>query len=244
MAKSPPIVDDPCISMHKCLPMLNVEVYNFVKGTMRRLEIELELKERLRGFTLIDFSNNRFYGRIPDAVGVLNGLLVLSLSHYNLTGPIPSSFGSMAAIESLDLSWNKLGGRIPFQLTNLTVLAVLILSQNNLIGHISHGNQFDTFDNDSYSGNLALCGVPLSRKCGDDKGPKPPRPVFVEDEGSAIPFIWKLAMMGYGCGLVLGLSMEYIVFTTGRPRWFVRTIKREWQKNVTRWIRRNGGRRN
>ncbi|XP_022717767.1 receptor-like protein 12 [Durio zibethinus] len=204
-------------------------IANFVKVTMKRLEIELQLEKTLPGFTLIDFSNNRFSGRIPDALGELHALLVLNLSHNNLNGSIPSSFRSMAAIESLDLSWNKLSGRIPSQLTNLTFLEVLNLSQNNLIGPIPHGKQFDTFDNDSYSGNLALCGLPLSKKCGNGDGPKPPTPVFVEDEGSAIPFIWELAMMGYGCGLVLGLSMGYIVFTTGRPWWFVRTIERDWQ---------------
>ncbi|XP_022717772.1 receptor like protein 30-like [Durio zibethinus] len=202
---------------------------NFVKVRMTKLEIELQLEKTLSGFTLIDFSNNRFSGRIPDALGELDALLVLNLSHNNLNDSIPSSFGSMAAIESLDLPWNKLGGRIPSQLTNLTFLEVLNLSQNNLIGPIPQGKQFDTFDNDSYSGNLALCGLPLSKKCGNGEGPKPPTPAFVEDEGSAIPFIWELAMMGYGCGLVLGLRVGYIVFTTGRPWWFVRTIERDWR---------------
>ncbi|XP_022717768.1 receptor-like protein 12, partial [Durio zibethinus] len=216
---TPAITCPPSEPYGKCRPrtFASIGFDSFVKLTMKRLEIELQLEKTLPGFTLIDFSNNRFSGRIPDALGELHALLVLNLSHNNLNGSIPSSFGSMEAIESLDLSWNKLGGRIPTQLTNLTFLEVLNLSQNNLIGPIPHGNQFDTFENDSYSGNLALCGLPLSKKCGDAKGPKPLTTVFVEDEGSAIPFIWDLAMMGYGCGLVLGLSMGYIVFTTGRP---------------------------
>ncbi|MBA0673667.1 hypothetical protein Goklo_029139, partial [Gossypium klotzschianum] len=40
-----------------------------------------------------------------------------------------------------------------------------------------------------------------------------------EDKGNGIAFIWKIAMMGYGCGTVLGISMAYIVFTTGIPQW-------------------------
>ncbi|XP_022764184.1 brassinosteroid LRR receptor kinase BRL2-like [Durio zibethinus] len=113
----------------------------------------------------MDFSNNLFGGQIPEELGELISLQMLIFSHNNFTGPIPPSLGPKVALESLDPSSNKLGGRIPSQLTNLTFLAVLNLSENNLIGPIPHGNQFDTFDNDSYSGNLGLCGLPLSKQC-------------------------------------------------------------------------------
>ncbi|XP_022717775.1 receptor-like protein 12 [Durio zibethinus] len=213
-----------------------------VNVTMKRLEIELV--KTLAIFIAMDFSNNLFCGQIPEALGELISLQMLNFSHNNFTGSIPPSLGNLVALESLDLSSNKLGGGIPSQLTNLTFLAVLNLSENNLVGPIPHGNQFGTFDNDSYSGNLGLCGLPLSEKCGNEEKRKPPAPKFKEDEDSAIPFIWKLAMMGYGCGLMLGLSSGYIVFTTGRPWWFVRMVERDWQKNVTKWIRSNKGRRN
>ncbi|EOY20415.1 Receptor like protein 27 [Theobroma cacao] len=185
-------------------------------------KMEMELAETLTIFTSIDFSSNLFCGQIPKEVGELISLQTLNLSNNNLTGPIPPSFGNMMALESLDLSSNKLGGRIPSQLTNLTFLEVLNLSQNDLVGPIPHGNQFGTFENDSYSNNLGLCGFPLSKQCGNNEEPKPPVPTRKEDEGSEIAFIWKVVMMGYGCGVVLGLSMGYIVFTTGRPWWFVR----------------------
>ncbi|KAH1120794.1 hypothetical protein J1N35_003954 [Gossypium stocksii] len=150
----------------------------------------------------------------------------------------------MAALESLDLSSNKLGGTIPSELTKLTFLAVLNLSQNNFFGPIPVGNQFNTFDIDSYAGNLDLCGFPLSKKCGSEEERKPQTPKLVEDEDSAIPFIWQLAMMGYGCGVVLGLSTGYIVFTTGRAWRLVRMVERDWQRNFTRWVRRIGRKRN
>ncbi|GMJ15299.1 hypothetical protein HRI_005199100 [Hibiscus trionum] len=63
---------------------------------------------------------------------------------------------------------------------------------------------------------------------------------MVGDEVSAMAFIWKPVIMGYGCGVVLGLSTEYIVFTTGRPWWFVRMVERDWQRNFKRWIHRIG----
>ncbi|TYH86640.1 hypothetical protein ES332_D01G058500v1 [Gossypium tomentosum] len=217
---------------------------NYVKVTMKRLEIELDLDKSLTDFTLIDFSNNRFSGRIPEAFGELHALLVLNLSHNRLNDTLPPSLANMAALESLDLSSNKLGGRIPSELTKLTFLEVLNLSQNNFFGPIPVGHQFNTFNIDSYAGNLGLCGFPLSKKCGSEEERKPPTPKLVEDEGSAIPFIWELVMMGYGCGVVLGLSTGYIVFTTGRPWWLVRMVERDWQRNFTRWARRIGRKRN
>ncbi|KAK8985588.1 hypothetical protein V6N11_068837 [Hibiscus sabdariffa] len=189
---------------------------NFVEVTMKRLEMELDLEKSLTGFTLVDFSSNRLDGRIPEVLAEFHALLVLNLSHNSLTGPLPPSLGSMAELESLDLSSNKLGGRIPSELTKLTFLEVLNLSHNKFVGPIPVGNQFNTFDNDSYIGNLDLCGFPVSKKCGNDEEPNPPTSKLAEDEDSTMAF-WKILMMGYGCGVVLGLSTGYIVFTTGRP---------------------------
>ncbi|XP_017979775.1 PREDICTED: receptor like protein 30-like [Theobroma cacao] len=216
--------------------------YYSVNVTTKRLEIELVKTFAI--YTFMDFSNNLFCGQIPEELGELISLQGLNLSNNNLTGPISPSIGNMIALESLDLSSNRLDGRIPSQLTNLTFLEVLNLSQNDLVGPIPKGKQFDTFENDSYSGNLGLCGFPLSKKCGNEEEPKPPVPMLEEDEGSELAFIWKVVMMGYGCGVVLGLSMGYIVFTTGRPWWFVRMVERDWQNTVTKWIRKNRGGRN
>ncbi|TYJ39209.1 hypothetical protein E1A91_A04G050800v1 [Gossypium mustelinum] len=174
--------------------------------TMKGLDFKLE--RILTSFTVIDFSSNH-----PKQVGELNSLIVLNFSHNSLAGNIPPSLGKMTALESLDLLSNKLQGRISVQLTDLTNLGALNLSHNNLEGQIPLANHFDTFSNDSFDGNSGLCGFPLSKKCGNNQELESP-PSTVADE-SETTLVWKIAAMGYGSGLMLGLSMGYIVFTTG-----------------------------
>ncbi|XP_022717336.1 receptor-like protein 12 isoform X1 [Durio zibethinus] len=205
--------------------------------------LELQFIDILTTFTAIDFSSNRFAGQIPEVLGELHSLLVLNLSHNSLTGSIPSVLGNLSALESLDLSSNKLQGRIPQELVNMIFLEVLNLSQNHFVGQIPQGNQFGTFSNDSYIGNLGLCGLPLSKKCDDDQNSETHPIKFDEDDDTTRELNWKFSiLMGYGCGLVLGLSMGYIVFTTGKPWWFIRIIERVLQKYVTGKNRRRQGR--
>ena len=47
-------------------------------------------------------------------------------------------------------------------------------SLNLLVGLIPQGKQFNTFTNASCSGNLGLCGLPLTKTCGNDEGQQPP----------------------------------------------------------------------
>ncbi|GKV49182.1 hypothetical protein SLEP1_g55945 [Rubroshorea leprosula] len=203
-----------------------------VKGFKRKLVRILEI------FTTIDFSSNQFHGPIPEELGELNLLRGLNLSHNSLTRQIPSSLGKLAELESLDLSSNKLEGGIPEQLTNLTFLSVLHLSHNKLVGHIPEGKQFSTFSNDSYIGNSGLCGFPLTKNCHEEEEPGAP-PKFDEEDESATLFEWKFALAGYGCGLVLGLSLGYIAFTTGKPWWVVKKVEKYQQKLIGRCNQRH-----
>ena len=220
---------------YRMQPYLLLEYQGSVIIAMKGYELDLE--KILTILTIIDMSRNNFYGKIPEVLGTLNSLIVLNLSHNRLTGHIPSSLANLSALESLDLSSNMLTGEIPIQFTSLTFLAVLNLSHNMLIGPIPQGKQFDTFQNVSYDGNLGLCGFPLSMKCGTNETPLPS--LFQEDNDSmfASGFGWKAVLMGYGCGLMFGLSMGYIALETGKPEWLVRFVNEVKRKLKTR--RRN-----
>ncbi|KAL7249109.1 hypothetical protein ACSBR1_011302 [Camellia fascicularis] len=143
---------------------------------------------------------NNFQGDILKSIAKLNSLQGLNLSHNNLTGHIPTSLGNLTNLESLDLSLNKLVGEISWQLTSLMFHEVLNLSDNQLAGSILQGRQFNTFGNDSYSGNLTLCGIPLSKKCKELQ-PLPPPPTFQQGENpdKSSRFSWQVVVMGYGC---------------------------------------------
>ncbi|KAK9280376.1 hypothetical protein L1049_014065 [Liquidambar formosana] len=214
-----------------------------VMVTMKGLNIELQ--KILTIFITIDMSSNRFQGEIPKSIGKLTSLIVLNFSHNNLTGHILSSLENLKELESLDLSSNNLTGEIPSQLTSLTFLSFLNFSQNHLVGHIPQGNQFNTFQSDSYNGNLGLCGAPLLKKCSDDKAPPT---LFKEDNdtGLASGFKWKAVFIGYGCGMIFGLAIGYLIFLTGKPEWLVRMVEGKHYKKVKKSRRsapRRGGRR-
>ncbi|XP_052198403.1 receptor-like protein Cf-9 homolog [Diospyros lotus] len=209
----------------------------------------LEMERVLTIFIAIDLSRNKFEGEIPEIIGKLTSVRGLNLSHNSLTGRIPKSLGKLTKIEWLDLSSNKLVGEIPKQLTALNSLGVLNLSHNQLAGRIPQGPQFDTFSNDSYVGNLGLCGRPMSKSCSN---PDAPQPAKEKDSQSSDGFDWGVILSGYGCGLVLGLVIGYLMFSTGKPRGVMRMIEgaenkcREWQKKKSqgqgRKCRRNYGR--
>ncbi|KAL7249974.1 hypothetical protein ACSBR1_012041 [Camellia fascicularis] len=126
------------------------------------------------GVVVVDLSNNKFKGKIPNALGSLCGLKVLNVSNKNLIGKIPSSLANLTKLESLDLPGNLLSGEIPPQLSQLTFLEFLNVSYNHLTGPMPRGKQFDTFENYSYLGNSGLCGKPLLKSCGNLEASTPP----------------------------------------------------------------------
>ncbi|KAG2391070.1 Receptor like protein [Vigna angularis] len=181
----------------------------------------MELTRILTVFTTIDLSNNMFEGEIPTVIGELHSLKGLNLSHNRITGIIPLSMGNLSNLEWLDLSWNQLKGEIPMALTNLNFLAVLNLSQNQFEGMIPKGGQFNTFENDSYVGNLMLCGIPLSKSCKEDKEKSPYSTLDKEESG----FGWKSVIVGYACGMIFGIILGCNIFFLGKPQMLTRLVE-------------------
>ncbi|WMV57464.1 hypothetical protein MTR67_050849 [Solanum verrucosum] len=167
----------------------------------------------------------------------------IDLSSNKFEGHIPSSLGDLIALRVLNLSHNRLQGEIPQQLVALTFLSFLNLSHNHLQGCIPQGHQFDTFQNNSYEGNDGLQGFPVSKGCGSNWTPETNnRDYESDDEESNSEFLndfWKAALMGYGSGLCIGVSIIYIMISTGNLKWLATILEKLDHKIIMRQIRKN-----
>ncbi|KAF3454492.1 hypothetical protein FNV43_RR04939 [Rhamnella rubrinervis] len=196
-------------------------VYKYSTSMMSK-GLDMDLTTVLMFFTSIDLSNNKFDGEIPSSIGDLRSLIVLNLSSNSFTGTIPSSLGNLRDLESLDLSKNKLIGGIPQQLENLTFLEYLNMSQNQLTGPIPQGGQMETFSYSSFDGNPGLCGLQLSKKCENTDAPISFHSNEEESE-SENGFTWKVVVLGYGCGLLVGLIFGHVTLSR-RSYWIWRSF--------------------
>uniref|UniRef100_A0A804RKC2 non-specific serine/threonine protein kinase n=1 Tax=Zea mays TaxID=4577 RepID=A0A804RKC2_MAIZE len=188
-------------------------------GPFYQYSIELTYKGILMTFermlttvTLIDFSNNRLEGTIPEALGSLVSLRILNLSHNTFTGKIPAQLGSIKDLESLDLSCNQLSGEIPQELTNLTFLEIMNLSNNNLVGRVPQSRQFSTFDISSFGGNPGLCGLPLLElPCGSSLSPYTPSAQLVHRSSthSVDVVLFLFIGLGFGVGFAAAIVVEW-----------------------------------
>ena len=82
----------------------------------------------------------------------------------------------------------------------------------------------------SFDGNPGLCGSPLSRACESSEASPPT--LSSSKQGSTSEFDWKIILMGYGSGLVIGFSIGYSL-TSWKHEWFVKTFEK-WQRKWTR----------
>ncbi|PPS05837.1 hypothetical protein GOBAR_AA14826 [Gossypium barbadense] len=195
--------------------------------------IELFYEKILTPLTCLDLSNNSFHERIPEEIQMLRSLRVMNLSNNGFSGEIPLAFQNLKDLESLDLSQNKLSGKIPPQLTTLTFLEALNLSYNPLEGIIPQGNQFSTFSNDSYRGNPKLCGLQLSKKCNEVGLLVPAAPGEEKQSWLYAMSTWKIVLIGYGSGFVVGLCIGYTVLNELGNKW-VDKFKKQGKRNKKR----------
>ncbi|XP_062081193.1 receptor-like protein 36 [Humulus lupulus] len=197
--------------------------YEISSLTIKGYYAELEKIQTM--LIVIDFSRNNFTGEIPELLGKLNSLKGLNFSHNKISDSIPPSLGNLTNLEWLDLSSNKLVGKIPSQLAaNLNQLQFLNLSVNELDGLIPRSRQFDTFTNDSYKKNLGLCGFPISESCNETTTHQFQQE---DDEEHVNGFDWKIVLMEFGSGMVIGISMGYMFLSDKIIDGLVKTVKGE-----------------
>ncbi|XP_031278900.1 receptor-like protein 9DC3 [Pistacia vera] len=236
----------------------------FAKGSPLRTfninenELEGPIPQSLVNCTMLqvlDIGNNKVNDTFPYWLESLPELQVLVLHSNQFYGSIwgcSKTKHYFPKLKVFDLSNNKFGGPLSARyfenlnamkdLANLNFLGVPNLSQNQLTGPIPRLPHFDTFGNTSYAGNLGLCGFPLSKECKSDETLQPPSKLE-DDVESSIGFGWKAVLMGYGCGMVFGLIMGYLVFSTGKPHWIVSIVEGEHRRKGRRSNKKRGGRR-
>ncbi|KAK1406997.1 hypothetical protein QVD17_38607 [Tagetes erecta] len=202
--------------MEYLIDLAGIASYHFrysIKLTIKG--VKREYVKFLNIFTAIDLSCNNFEGQIPQSLQDLHGLEYLNLSSNRFTGHILPSLGNLKSLESLDLSQNNLSGQIPEQLLQLGFLAMFNVSFNHLDGRIPQGEQFNTFENNSYMGNPRLCGKPLSDECKYSKVSSTISPTSNDEYESLKPIDridWMVISIGLGSGLVIGVVIGNFVY--------------------------------
>ncbi|KAK4361481.1 hypothetical protein RND71_020433 [Anisodus tanguticus] len=111
-------------------------------------------------------------------------------SFSNCESPIPSDVSGFQSLKSLRLPSSNLNGTIPSWISFLPLLS-------------------------SFEGNDGLQGFPLSKYCGDHgQVPLTTTPSALDDqeEDSGFEISWEAVLMGYGCGLIVGISINILCY--------------------------------
>ncbi|CAL9235336.1 unnamed protein product, partial [Arabidopsis halleri] len=192
----------------------------------------MEQTKVLTSYGAIDFSGNRFVGKIPESIGLLKALIALNLSNNAFTGHIPLSLENLTELESLDLSRNKLSGTIPNGLGSLSFLAYINVSHNQLKGEIPQGTQITGQSKSSFEGNAGLCGLPLEQSCFRSSVPaiQPKQEDEEEEEDKGEVLNWKAVAIGYAPGVLFGLAIAQLI-ASYKPEWLVKIIGPEKRKH-------------
>ncbi|XP_051133303.1 probable inactive receptor kinase At2g26730 [Andrographis paniculata] len=117
--------------------------------------------------THIYLHRNRLSGSLPGSLSRMGNLKRIVVSDNDFSGDIPN-IARISGLLSFLAENNRLTGGVPS--VDFSNMEEFNVSNNNLIGRIP--DDVGSFNESSFSGNLGLCGVPLSNICP----PSPPPP--------------------------------------------------------------------
>ncbi|KAF9623910.1 hypothetical protein IFM89_006256 [Coptis chinensis] len=126
---------------------------------------------KLNHLRILALHNNNLYGILPPELGNCTELRAIYLQGNYLGGSIPAEYGDLSELESMDISSNSLSGSIPSSLGKLTKLSTFNVSTNFLVGPIPSDGVLIKFIENSFVGNLRLCGKQINVACNERGGP-------------------------------------------------------------------------
>ncbi|TYG98880.1 hypothetical protein ES288_A10G152400v1 [Gossypium darwinii] len=177
-------------------------------------EVSVEFFQSLRAMMVIDgykskpsyVGDNSYY---QDSVTIVNKGFEINYQKI------------LTLLTCLDLSNNNFHGRILEEIQDLKSLHVLNLSYNSFFDSIPSALGSLT--------ELEFCGVPLTKKC-NEVGSQMLPPKEGEDSWIDGLSVWKVVLMGFGCGLVIGFSIGYTVLNEFGNKWIASFI-RKWKRS-------------
>ncbi|KAG5614201.1 hypothetical protein H5410_014025 [Solanum commersonii] len=186
----------------------------------------------------LDLSNNSFNGQLEEFKS--KELFWIDLKKNYLQSPIPNSLLNQENLMFLSLSSNNFSDDLNFSMfSNLSGLGTLNLSYNSFSwadkDQVKSNLLYSLYDLDLRS-NLLQGSLPIPPNCGGSgRGHVPqsttPSTLDDQEEDSGFEISWEAVLMGYGCGVIIGISIIYIMSSTRKPIQLFRMIA-EWEHKV------------
>ncbi|KAJ4960094.1 hypothetical protein NE237_020004 [Protea cynaroides] len=163
---------------------------------------------KLKRLQRLALHQNSLHGTIPTEITQCTDLRALYLRANYLQGNIPPELGNLSHLTILDLSSNSLRGSVPSSIGHLGRLKFLNLSTNFFSGEIPNIGVLNNFGNESFTGNLDLCGQQIQKPCRSSLG----FPAVLPHEEADGPQVASKRSSHYMSGVLIGaMSMMGLV---------------------------------
>ncbi|XP_034212923.1 receptor like protein 22-like [Prunus dulcis] len=176
---------------------------------------------------IIDLSNNRFSGLLPTKYFENLTAMINSQEHgLKYMGGLYYQDTVVLTIKGFEIEMKKI----------LTYFTIIDFSNNTFRGEISSViSKLKSLKGLNFSHNelTGLCGFPLSKTCSAPHQSPPSSFQQEDDLEHGNGFDWKLVLMGYASGVVIGISVGYLVLSNGTPDWLVKVVgKKQYRRTV------------